>query len=204
MRPSRMSASETMHACRPKRLITCWSTSAPPKITSWRPAGRPGRCARSTTRSGPSTSHHRLTASAVSRSVVDTLPVVVDQAQLKAGQRGDRAGQADEPSRRTEIGQGRNCLLGVVQLGPNRLQRPRHFIGCRRVGAQEPLGEPHATDVERHGEDLAARLRDELRRSPSDVEDDHHLLARRAGLRSPRRKRAAPPRPPRAVLPAHR
>ena len=185
-----MSASETMHACRPSRLITSRSTSAPPKITSWRPTGRPGRSARSDHAFG--TEHvapasHRLRAQ---HRVVDPLPVVVHQAQFQAGQRGDGAGQADEPSRRAEVGQGRDRLLGAVQRAGDRLHRRRHLLRRGRIAAQEALRQPDAADVERHREDLAAGLGHDLRGPAADVEDDDRAGCGRqvpggAGIRQP-------------------
>ena len=171
-RPSRMSASETMHSSSPKRPMTSRSTSAPPKITSWRPTGNPGRRARSDTGSPPSTSHHRRDRRRGQHRVVDPLPVVLRQPQFQAGQGRDGAGEADQPPVPPDLGQDRDRFLGPIQFRCNGLHRRRDLRRRGRVAAEEAFGQPDAADVERHGQDLLSGPGHDLGGATADVEDD--------------------------------
>ena len=144
-----MSASDTMHSARPKRVITSRSTSAPPKITSSRPCGHAGRSARSC---------HALGAE-------DVAPPS-DRACGRAPRGGSapgRTGSAPTPgwpaSRRCRPGRrdGRR-LPSFASDGNPLVARSSSAPMARRAAStssavggsplQEALGEPHAADVE--------------------------------------------------------
>ena len=145
-----MSASDTMHSRRANRRITSRNTSAPPKITSWRPAGKPSRRPRSAAGSAPRTSHHRATDADRQHRMVDPLPVVCRQSEFQAGERGHGAGQSDEPPGPTGVHQSPDGARCPVQLRPDG-QDGRCRLGCRGwITAQEALREPNTANVEGH------------------------------------------------------
>ncbi len=166
-----MSASETRHSLSPNRPITSRRISAPPRITSWRPAGRPGRLP---------PRRHRLGAEDVAPAgdrlqredgVVDAAPVVSGQPQLHAGQGRDGPGQAHQTRPGREVRQRRDALDGPVELHRHRFDRVGHLARRRWIPGQEALGQPHAPDLERLGRHPAPRRGGDLRRPAADV---HH------------------------------
>ncbi len=152
MRPSRMSASETMHARRSNRIMTSRSTSAPPKITSWRPSGRPGRLRPLGHRFGaqdvaparrPPPRSAPRGGSAPCRTPPAPVPGWPASRRCRPGRRAAAAGPG--------VRQRRDRRRGPVQLGRDGLHRRRHLGRRGRIPAQEALRQPHAADVEGHG-----------------------------------------------------
>ena len=62
--------------------------------------------------------------------------------------------------------------------------RDAQLLGRRRIGMEELLGEPDATDVDRHQLLRAVDARDELRRAAADVDDEIRLGLGQAGGRA--------------------
>ena len=97
--------------------------------------------------------------------------VVLGVAEVERRERRDRAGDADRAP----------CLERREERAHVRA-RGGKLWSRRRIRAQEPLGDPHAADVEaRRERDLAVSCEHELRRAAADVHDEHVVERRTAG-----------------------
>ena len=108
-RPSRMSASDTVHSVTPNRRIASRSTRAPPKITSWRPAGRPGR-GPARPLSPPRGRHTTVRPPPAGAPRGGSGPFVRHQPELQRGEGRDGARQTHQPGRASSAGAPRRSV----------------------------------------------------------------------------------------------
>ena len=190
-----MSASDTIISSKPNRRNSATSTQQPPTITSARASSRPGLWMRSAQRLGGERAEHVLGRVAGEHEVVDGVAVVGGEPDLDRGDRGDRAGQADE---RAGLGAAGDLADHVVEVGVGEADAGGQLLGQRRVVVEELLGQPHAADVDRHhaldvvgAEDELGRARRRCRRRGTGRGRGRGRRWRRGTTGAPRRRPTA-------------